>query len=119
VIIETLAKNDKLLAKEMIRHSYPHCWRHKSPMIFLATPQWFISMDKNNLRQTIVNQIDKVNWVPDWGKARISNMVENRPDWCISRQRAWGTPMPLFVHQETRELHPDTLELIEKSSETH
>lgn len=114
VILTVLSEKNVLLSNETIRHSYPHCWRHKSPMIFLATPQWFISMDKANLRQAIVNQIEHVNWVPDWGKARIGNMVENRPDWCISRQRAWGTPMPLFVHKTTRELHPQTLELIEK-----
>lgn len=113
-IIEMLRANHVLLHYESLMHSYPHCWRHKTPMIFLATPQWFIAMDKNNLRKSLVEQINEVNWVPDWGKARISSMVENRPDWCISRQRAWGTPMPLFIHKKTRELHPNTLELIEQ-----
>lgn len=113
-IIEVLQEQKALLHNETIRHSYPHCWRHKTPMIFLATPQWFIAMDKNGLRNSIRKVIDQVNWVPEWGKARISNMVEDRPDWCISRQRAWGTPMPLFVHKSTRKLHPKTIELIEK-----
>ncbi len=115
-IIEVLTEKGSLLALERIRHSYPHCWRHKTPLIFLATPQWFISMDKNKLRQQIMNQIDTVQWVPDWGKARIRNMVESRPDWCVSRQRAWGTPMPLFVHKNSRKLHPNTLELLEKAA---
>jgi isoleucyl-tRNA synthetase len=115
-VINTLKERQNLLSEETIKHSYPHCWRHKSPMIFLATPQWFIAMEKNHLRKEIMQQIDEVNWVPDWGKARIGGMVEGRPDWCISRQRAWGTPMPLFVHKSTRELHPDTLNLIEKAA---
>ncbi|MBA2655606.1 MAG: isoleucine--tRNA ligase [Tatlockia sp.] len=113
-VIEVLRANKVLLHYESIRHSYPHCWRHKTAMIFLATPQWFIAMDKNGLRQAIQAEINQVNWVPDWGKARIASMVEMRPDWCISRQRAWGTPMPLFVHKSTKELHPRTLELIEQ-----
>lgn len=112
-IIELLKEKGALLHLESIRHSYPHCWRHKTPMVFLATPQWFIAMDKNGLRESILKVIDDVEWVPDWGKPRIRSMVETRPDWCISRQRAWGTPMTLFVHKETRELHPRTLELIE------
>ncbi|ASQ45477.1 isoleucine--tRNA ligase [Legionella clemsonensis] len=113
-VVEVLKARQVLLHNESIRHSYPHCWRHKTPMIFLATPQWFIAMDKNGLRHAIAAVINEVNWIPEWGKARIANMIETRPDWCISRQRAWGTPMTLFVHKNTRELHPDSVALIEK-----
>ncbi|WP_412754111.1 isoleucine--tRNA ligase [Legionella londiniensis] len=114
LIIEELKNQETLLHEELTHHSYPHCWRHKTPVIFLATPQWFIALDKNGLRQKMLDQIEHVTWMPDWGKARIGLMIENRPDWCISRQRAWGTPIPLFVHKSTRSLHPDSVALLEE-----
>ncbi|MDD3518910.1 MAG: class I tRNA ligase family protein, partial [Chromatiales bacterium] len=98
---------------EKIRHSYQHCWRHKTPIIFRATPQWFIGMDHQGLREAALAAIREVKWTPDWGQARIEGMVANRPDWCISRQRNWGVPIALFVHRDTSELHPDTPRLIE------
>jgi len=113
-VIDVLQSHGALLHQETIRHSYPHCWRHKTPLIFRSTPQWFISMDKNGLRDMAMQAIDRVEWVPDWGKARIRSMMENRPDWCISRQRTWGVPLTLFIHKETGELHPNTLDLMEK-----
>ncbi len=113
-IMDVLRDHNVLLHHELLRHSYPHCWRHKTPMIFRATPQWFISMDNNGLREALIAQINTVTWMPDWAKARITDMVVNRPDWCVSRQRAWGTPMPLFIHKTTRELHPNTVALIEQ-----
>lgn len=114
LVIEQLKTHNKLLHFTKVTHSYPHCWRHKTPLIFRATPQWFIDLDKNKFRATAVAEIKKVTWVPEWGQGRIMTMVENRPDWCISRQRAWGTPITLFIHKETGEPHPDTLELMEK-----
>ncbi|WP_337051495.1 isoleucine--tRNA ligase [Proteus terrae] len=114
VIVELLKEKGALLHHEALQHSYPCCWRHKTPVIFRATPQWFIGMDKNGLRQQSLKEIKDVKWIPDWGQARIESMVENRPDWCISRQRTWGTPMSLFVHKETQEPHPRTLELMEE-----
>ncbi|MCW9732599.1 isoleucine--tRNA ligase [Avibacterium sp. 20-15] len=114
LVIEKLTETGNLLKLEKIRHSYPHCWRHKTPIIFRATPQWFIGMETNGLRPQALSEIKKVRWIPDWGQARIETMVENRPDWCISRQRTWGVPMALFIHKTTEELHPRTLELIEQ-----
>ena len=115
-IIELLKENNVLLKFKKLKHSYPHCWRHKSPIIFRATPQWFISMKQNGLRDQAMNAINETQWMPEWGKARIEGMVENRPDWCISRQRTWGVPITLFVHKETGELHPNTQEIIKTVS---
>ncbi|MDX2345319.1 MAG: isoleucine--tRNA ligase, partial [Legionella sp.] len=112
-VLEVLRARGVLLHEVMLSHSYPHCWRHKSPIIFRATPQWFIAMDKAGLRNTLLEKINTVTWIPGWGEARIRGMVEGRPDWCISRQRAWGIPIPFFMHKNTGELHPSTPELIE------
>lgn len=112
-LFELMEKNNTLLNKTVLNHSYPHCWRHNSPVIFRATQQWFISMDKNKLRSTALDEIKKVKWIPSWGEARISKMIETRPDWCISRQRNWGVPITLFVHKTTGELHPKSLDLFE------
>ncbi|PSV44791.1 isoleucine--tRNA ligase [Photobacterium indicum] len=114
VVVETLKEHGALLHHHAYEHSYPHCWRHKTPIIFRATPQWFISMDKAGLRTKALGEIKSVQWLPEWGQSRIEGMVEGRPEWCISRQRTWGVPIALFVHKETQELHPDTRALIEK-----
>ena len=95
-IIEKLKENNVLLAEETFTHSYPHCWRCKKPVIFRATPQWFISMEKNDLRKNALNAVDTVKWIPKWGRERLYGMIENRPDWCVSRQRVWGVPIALF-----------------------
>jgi isoleucyl-tRNA synthetase len=113
-VIEVLQSRGALMHEERLRHSYPHCWRHKTPIIFRATPQWFVSMDQNGLRDRALQEIEKVHWMPDWGKARIQGMVENRPDWCISRQRTWGVPITLFIHKQNGQLHPETSAMIEK-----
>ena len=103
IIIELLRENHKLVHATQLQHSYPHCWRHKTPLIFRATPQWFIAMDKNGLRAMTLDIIEKNEWTPAWGKARIHGMIENRPDWCISRQRVWCTPIPCFMHNSKLE----------------
>ncbi|MDH5396170.1 MAG: isoleucine--tRNA ligase, partial [Gammaproteobacteria bacterium] len=113
-VLEVLKAKNKLVHEEKIQHSYPHCWRHKSPIIFRATPQWFISMEQNNLRQDCIAAIKETKWMPGWGEARIIGMVQNSPDWCISRQRSWGVPIPLFVNKKSGKLHPDTNEILEK-----
>jgi len=114
LIIETLAGSGNLLQHSPMQHSYPHCWRHKTPVIFRATPQWFISMELNGLRRNALRDIPNVKWIPAWGQQRIAGMIETRPDWCISRQRTWGVPIALFLHNETEKLHPRTAELIEQ-----
>ena len=114
-VLGILAEKGALLKKEKIKHSYPHCWRHKSPIIFRATPQWFISMNQAGLLEKAMHEVENtVEWRPGWGKARIESMMTDRPDWCISRQRTWGVPIALFVHKDTSELHPDSAALIEK-----
>lgn len=114
LIVDLLAERGVLLHHEQYEHSYPHCWRHKTPIIFRATPQWFVSMQQNGLLDAAKEAVEQVQWLPEWGKARIDSMLVNRPDWCISRQRTWGVPITLFVHRETGELHPRTHELMEQ-----
>lgn len=115
-MLEALNNAGKLVHDEKYLHSYPHCWRTKTFIIFRATPQWFISMDNQDLRKNALAEIAKVNWVPEWGQDRIHGMIANRPDWCISRQRYWGVPITLFLHKETGELHKDTQALIEQAA---
>ena len=113
-VLDVLREHNALLHHKVITHSYPHCWRTKLPLIFRATPQWFISMEQNGLRDKAMQEIKTVQWVPDWGQNRIEKMVDGRPDWCISRQRFWGVPLSLFVHAVTGELHPRSVELLEE-----
>jgi isoleucyl-tRNA synthetase len=111
-VIKVLIENGRLLKDEPHHHSYPHCWRHKTPVIFRATPQWFISMEQAGLRKAALEAISHVDWMPTWGEQRITSMIAARPDWCVSRQRTWGVPIPLFVDKVSGELHPRTHELI-------
>jgi len=113
-VLERLRSNNALVAETTINHSYAHCWRTKTPLIYRATPQWFISMSEQDLLGTALDGVANIKWIPDWGQARIELMLKGSPDWCISRQRTWGVPITLFVNKETQELHPDTAELFEQ-----
>jgi len=126
-IIEALANAGRLLATDKLVHSYPHCWRHKTPVIYRAAAQWFVRMDEGvgvftvdkapkTLRQTALEAIEQTSFFPENGRARLHDMIANRPDWCISRQRNWGVPLPFFLHKETGELHPRTLEFVERAA---
>jgi isoleucyl-tRNA synthetase len=114
LVIEGLRTRGALVHQQEITHSYPHCWRHKTPLIFRATRQWFVSMDVKGLRDAALSGIAATEWIPDWGEARIAEMVSGRPDWCISRQRYWGVPLAFFVDKQTGALHPDTPTLLRK-----
>ena len=118
IIVDLLAERGVLLAYERLEHSYPHCWRHKTPIIFRATRQWFIGMDltgerMTSLREDALRAIEATRFYPSWGRARLEGMVRSRPDWCVSRQRSWGVPIPFFIHKETGALHPRTGDLVE------
>ena len=136
LVVNGLQGSGHLLHQEKLKHSYPHCWRHKSAIIFRSTPQWFIGMEQvaasgdnmdelihavrhshqagTTLRDLANKAVESTQFYPSWGRARLEAMIRNRPDWCVSRQRNWGVPMPFFVHKETAELHPHTPELLER-----
>ncbi len=116
-VIAVLQEHGALLHEETLEHSYPHCWRHKTPVIFRATAQWFIGMEQEGLRKGALREIGKVKWMPAWGESRIGNMIADRPDWCISRQRVWGVPLALFTHRVTGEPHPRSAQLLEAVAE--
>jgi len=121
VILAKMQENGSLLASARLNHSFPHCWRHKTPLMQLATHQWFIGMYETDavnisLREYANKAVDATAFYPSWGRARLEAMIKNRPDWCVSRQRNWGVPMPLFVHKETGEPHPETAQLLEQAA---
>ena len=128
VIIDTLRQAGRLFAEHTISHSYPHCWRHKTPVIYRAAAQWFVRMDEGegvfttdkaarSLRETALDAIEQTSFYPENGQARLRDMIANRPDWCISRQRNWGVPLPFFIHKDSGELHPRTMEIMEQAAQ--
>jgi len=128
VVIEALQAAGRLMATSAITHSYPHCWRHKTPVIYRAAAQWFVRMDEGEgvfttdkasktLRQLALDAIDQTSFYPENGKARLRDMIANRPDWCISRQRNWGVPLPFFIHKDSGELHPRTMEIMDTAAQ--